>query len=1100
MTSHTEFQEYNPAEQVGVGRTLIEASAGTGKTFTIAAMVTRLIAEEGINLSKILVVTFTRAAASELKDRIRQRILKTWMFLDGEHTPDISDEHMRMMYHPDLIVREERSRRLSEALNGFDSAAIFTIHGFAMRLLRNLGFCSRLPHNATPGEVDDSIIRRAAADLLISSSQDSLRNSGMMPPFKTVDLAEIGQILADEPDLTVLPDLETGRGLTEVMYEKASLAKQMREMTDKRMTDARKVTYDDTLVEALEALKDDSVGGRARALLNERYMIALVDEAQDTDPIQWDVIQTIFDRLVIIGDPKQAIYAFRGADIKSYLTAADNADIRRTLRTNWRADGPLIEALDHLMEGTFFGETSIQYRKVSAAPSNLHSRIHNSGAPLQIRSFADSYINNPKVLKSGIVRFSVGEARQAAAEDTASEIVNLLNGNTTLTANPYSDIRRAVNPEDIAVLCRTRKQVDLVRSELDARAVPSVATHAANVFTTPAAEHWRRFLYAVEHPNRMQYVRMAAATPLGGVTVEEAAVLTDAEARIWQQRFYSWQKLMSRSGIEATLDDIKQVTGLLTRMLPEPGGERTLTDIDHVASELQKGWSEQQPGTPLMWLEEAMTEAKTSSVHGKDSRQRRLETDNAAVKVLTIHAAKGSQHPIVFVPYLWDNPARTRGDRFPVFHNPDQQADNTRRRYLDVGSAAHKNGQGLARQAADKESERLLYVALTRAQHRLVVWYVEQAVRADKTKLKQMLDNAGIHPGMLVSKGVEHVTVPTPSPLVQYHTDNLSTPNIEPPAQFNRQLDYEWQRASFSSLSPDHPLHTPHTPHTPDDMLATSGHPQIPLPMADIPGGADFGTLFHDMLDRVNFTSGELVDKFRKELEHLTRDRTWDFGLTELAETAELVVNTPLHPDADTPTLRTLNPGMLLNEMRFEIPVRNSRQSSVTLQNIAQTITETSHPSDPHLPYFQQLAENTEHNRQFRGFLTGAIDLVAAIPTAGGHCYTVIDYKTNTLPTLGDIPTVADYSPHRLRDAMHHGHYPLQALLYQVALHRYLQLRMPGYIPSTHLGGSMYLFVRGMIGADTPTIDGGRCGVDIWQPHPDTILAVSELLGKEAGT
>ena len=1109
---------FDSSEPLGPGRTVIEASAGTGKTFTITAAVTRLVAEEGLALEEILVVTFTRAATAELKDRVRKRMVETLRALEGRPAGP-ADDHMRVLLDADAEELRRRADRLGQALNSFDRAQIFTIHGFAMRLLRKLGFRSRLPYDAVPGDIDEMLIRRAAGDLALSRFADPEGAAAQIDPIPPKDLAGIGKKLADTPDARILPEPAAVEG---GMRIRAELAQEMKKLAARRMRAARTVTYDDTLVEARDALNDPAVGAGARELLRRRYQAAMVDESQDTDPIQWQVIRAVFDhsRLVVIGDPKQAIYSFRGADVESYLSAADGAHARRTLDTNWRSDGPLIKALDSLLAGASFGDPRISYINVSPAEQHRRPRIEGAGAPLQIRRFSDEYQGLRTYTWSGQKHFYVGEVRRAVAADAAAEIVHLLTGGVTLEGE---DGRCPLAPGDIAVLCRTRRQVDMVREELAARGVPSVAARTGGVFASPAAEQWRRFLYAVERPNRTDYVRMAAVTPLAGAALDEAAALRDEDVLGWQQRFIGWRTLLYGRGVPALLGDVDRTTRLAARVLADPGGGRMLTDLFHIAEEMHTAWRRGRLGSLLVWLEAAMDEAARNAdanVEDPESRQRRLETDAAAVRVQTIHAAKGLEYPVVLAPYLWDVP--TRRPDIPVFHDPaPAPPGEPRRRLVDVGGPDLEAHQEAAMDEQAAEESRLLYVALTRAKHHLVIWMVDQVRGAEETMLGRLIGGPG-EPRLSLTAGrsVGHTVLSGPGPSVRYEAGGPGLPPLDL-ARLERPLDYQWQRVSFSSLSPGRPLagradtaeQADRVDETdePDETAAARADDAGPtppeaggeLPMGGLPRGARFGSLVHELFDRVPFDAPDLPAAVRAELDRLTRRAAWDFDPGLLVDGITAAMDTPLGPDDGDPTLRGLDPARTLKEMSFELPLRaGAGAQALTLADIAAAALGHLPEDDPHRPYFALLADPEQPDvdrRPFRGFMTGAIDLTALLPGPGGPRYTVIDFKSNTLPALGGAPAPADYGPRPLAAAMNHGNYPLQALLYQAALHRYLQLRLPGYRPEEHLGGSMYLFVRAMVGPGTPVVEGGRCGVARWSPPPQMIAAVSDLFAGGGG-
>lgn len=1093
----TEVGPYDPDAPIADGRTVIEASAGTGKTFTIAAVVTRLVAEEGLPLERILVVTFTRAATAELKDRIRRRMVSTLSALRGSHAGSV-DDHVRVLLDDGRDRQSEYADRLEEALTHFDRAQIFTIHGFALRLLEKLGFRSRLSGDMEPCEIDELLLRRAASDLVVARFAVP-RPDDVIEQFAQEHLAQIGKVVVTIPDARTTPAPASVEGQPRV---RAEMAREMKSVLSQRLWAEGMVTFDDTLVEARDALQEDRVGAGARDLLRRRYSIALVDEAQDTDPIQWQILRAVFDesRLVVIGDPKQSIYAFRGADIESYLSAVEAPAGHRTLATNWRSDGPLIGALDALLAGATFGDDRIGYRRVRAAARNRTGRIRGVGEALEIRRFSEDF---PLPRQQYRPFFYVGEARKAVASDVATEVVRLLENEVYLEGNDGED--RRVAPGDIAVLCRTGRQVGMIRDALADASVPSVVARTGSVFATPAAEYWRRFLLAIERPSRADYLRMAATTPLVGMNLPEVAALEGDTILDLQHRFLRWQGLLADRGVPAMFADIDRTTGLTARILSRFEGERELTDLNHIAEEMHAAWRRGRIGSLVVWIEAAMDEAARNAeanVEDAESRQRRLDTDAAAVQVLTIHAAKGLEYPVVMAPYLWDIP-RIK-PRIPVFHDPEPAPEGEpRRRVIDVGGPASPGfefHQEAAMDEEDAEEGRLLYVALTRAKHRLVVWWIENTWNSARTKLHRILSRGDdpdreIERLRAVSGGTISQTVLTaPQSTLPYRGERRTPGRLER-ARLDRSLDYFWRRVSFSSLSPDHPLGgETDTMDEPDrvDEPADVGQPGGAgggLLMDDLPRGPRFGSLVHRIFQNVPFDAPDLAARIGSELAHLTRQASWDFDNEAFVRGITAALRTPLGPD-DALSLSDLDSVRTLKEVDFELPLRASA-STITLRDIAGVVLERLEDDDPHRGYFARLWNLEPH--RFRGFLTGGIDLVTVLP--GRHCdrYVVMDFKSNTLPAAGELPAATDYGPGPLVAAMHHGNYALQALLYQVALHRYLEWRLPGYRPSAHLGGSMYLFVRGMIGPGTPVAGGERCGVSRWFPPPQAVVALSDL-------
>ncbi len=1096
---------FNPAEPIPEGRSVIEASAGTGKTFTIAAQVTRLVAEAGIPIDRILVVTFTRAATAELQGRIRDRLVETLRILSGDTPATDADDHIRVLLDAGDASRERSIERLTEAVIRFDRAQIYTIHGFAIRLLAHLGFHARISPDLEPIAVDTELVSQVVSDLIVARFADDATDL-----VDAKALTDIAKAVTTNLDAGIVPDPATATGEPAVRAELASTA---RSEIDRRLRAGGSAGFDQFLLEARDALADPGIGAFARQILSERFVVALVDESQDTDPIQWEVINAVFDetRLVIIGDPKQSIYAFRGADIESYLSSVDRAETERTLLTNWRSDGPLITALDTVFDGVTFGDERIAYRKVRPAPDHEDARIYGPGAPLTIRRFAAAMPIERRT--RGAKAFRTPNARKVVAADVAAGTVRLLNSGIEIDGD---DGRRPVGPGDVAVLCRTRKQVDLVRAELSRRGVPSVAARSGSVFVTEAADEWRRFLLGVERPDRASTVRYAATGVLVGKDLSTVVDFDDDATIELQAEMRRWNEMLETDGISALAADLAQRTGLVERVLRRPDGERLMTDLTHIAEAMNGAWRDRRLGSMLAWLEEAIRDAgKERNADEAEARERRLETDAAAVQVQTIHGAKGLEYPIVLCPFLWDG-GRPRRPGIPLFHGPATDG-SFRRRIIDVGGkespelTAHQN---LAMVENEAEESRLLYVAMTRARHRLVVWWIDEAAEVERTKLNQILtsgmpeDDGPASLRWLTdrAKGTIEVRTVTDLPDLERYEPPAGTAPALGVASFDRGLDYEWRRASFTSLSPGHPIaagrDTHEEPLREDETIDVSTEDAVgvdlPMPMAALPRGAAFGTLIHRIFENIRSDADDLDRVVRVEVETAVRRASWDLDADAMVGGVVSTIDTPLGPGDDAIRLRDLSERRTLDEMVFEFPVRTSA-GAMTLREVAGVLRDH-HPAGDPLRDYADVLDDLPGSR-FRGYLTGAIDLTAAIPDAfGNDRYVVMDYKTNTLPTRGEEPAVTDYAVGPMRRVMEDSHYLLQATIYQVALHRYLQWRLPEYDAQRHLGGSAYLFVRGMIGAATPIVEGERCGVYRWSPPSEMIVELSRRFAAEEGT
>ena len=395
----------------------------------------------------------------------------------------------------------------------------------------------------------------------------------------------------------------------------------------------------------------------------------------------------------------------------------------------------------------------------------------------------------------------------------------------------------------------------------------------------------------------------------------------------------------------------------------------------------------------------------------------------------------------------------------------------------------------------DAEESRLLYVAMTRARHSLVVWWIGNTWNAGKSKLSDLIlrMDARLDPArsrMMASEGsLEVETLAGRAATVHYRPRERVSQELGL-ACLDRTLDYAWRRASFSSLSPAHPLagadDTAEDPDRTDESedsataepagATTQDGTDGAVGMARLPRGARFGSLVHSIL---------------AEYHRLARHSSWDLDVEDLASGLVAMLETPLGSGGADPRLCDLGARAYVKEMSFELPVC-AADSVVSLSGIAAAALDHLPPDDPYRPYFSGLAEQEWSG--FRGYLTGIIDLAVALPGPDGERYYVADFKSNALAPWHRDPTIDDYGPEPMNAAMEAGNYVLQSLLYQVALHRYLRHRLPRYRPERHLGGSLYLFVRGMIGPQTPVIDGERCGVARWSTPPRAVEAVSELL------
>ncbi|MBL1073972.1 UvrD-helicase domain-containing protein [Nocardia sp. 2] len=1085
-----------------VGTTVLEASAGTGKTYAIVGLAVRFVAEAGIDISQLLLVTFSRAATQELRERTRDRFVTVAAALgDPERARASEDELVRLLAHANPGEVAVRRERLLTALSDFDAGTIATTHSFCQRMLDELGLAGEQEPGVRLVEGIEDVVSTVADDLYLS------RYARTEAPFAPADAQRLASAAVGDRQALLVPEAgsEEDPATERVAFAAAARAETQRR---KRLSGLR--DFDDLLVLLHEVLADPEHGQRACQRIRDRFRVALVDEFQDTDPLQWDILRRAFHghaTLVLVGDPKQAIYAFRGAEVLSYLDAVAHADSRRELTTNRRSDAGLLAALEHLHGGAALGHKEITVHRVAATrPFTRLSGPPEQIVPLRLRCFPRTGAGS--LNRSGFP--TVGRQRERIAVDVVADIVRLLESGTHIDAGAQG--RRPVGPGDIAVLVRNHKQLDLVRKELERAGVAAVLTSGASVFGTPAAAEWLWVLHALEQPHRADRVRLAAGTALLGVSADEIdSGGADLVGRLGAE-LRDAGRLFARAGFAAVFEKMSAATKLAPRLLALEGGERQLTDLRHIAQLLDEAALREGLGLTALtrWLADHVRDPAAGSVA---NRSRRLDRDAEAVQLATVHASKGLEFPVVYLPFAWDA-AKLRNPPTLLFH--DEQG----RRVLDVGGqeAAGYNARKLRAETEEAAEElRLLYVALTRAGAQVVAWWAP-AFDTQTSPLHRML--LGREPG---SPAVaDKAPVPADSVILEHFSAWAATAEpgviaIEPlrdatparlrradtgtdaeelrAAHFDRTLDQDWRRTSYSALTAgahdampagDQPdgRGIADEPATPTEIVAEADAfaGAAPSLMNDLPYGAEFGTLVHEVLEYVDTDAVDLAGEIRARCEHAVAEQMFDADPELLASSLLAVMHTPI----GIGTLASIPTRDRLSELDFEVPLTGGdtpTATRVTVPHLA-TLLRRHLPADDILaPYADQLAHLDD--TPLRGYLTGSIDAVLRTP---GPRFVVVDYKTNRLGT-GDL-TVAHYTRDRMAAEMMRSHYPLQAILYSVALHRYLRWRLPGYDPATHLGGIKYLFVRGMIGPETP--DG--CGVFDWHPPAGLIIELSALL------
>lgn len=1111
----------------GRGVTVLEASAGTGKTYTVSALATRYIAENVTTLDRLLVITFSRAATQELRDRVRAAFVDAAKALAEPDVRTRDDEIGALTRGADgapLSDDEiaERRQRLLDAIAGYDAATIATTHEFCNAVLRSLGVAGDSDSHARLHEDINELRDEVVEDHWVARYSASDTD----PPISFYDASKAARAAIENRHAELRPRDPEDPAAAELVGFSAAV----REELELRKRRAAVFTYDDMLSRLADAVRPQGdAPARAAALrMRARWEVVLVDEFQDTDPVQWDVLRDAFAtdcRLVLIGDPKQAIYAFRGGDTPTYLAAVEGATTY-SLGTNFRSDGPVVAAVQALTRGAALGDDRIVVHEVAA--DRDESSLSSAGG-FRLRQVRREGF---RINKSGTI--PIGVVREHIAEDLAADIARQLNAGILLDGRP-------LGPGDIAVLLRSAS-VDgpRIQAALARRGVPSVINAAESVMLGPAADHWLRLLEAMEKPQLSGRIRAAALTPFFVITptdlLQGGEDLTDQVAECVRR----WLDLFRSRGIAAVLGAAQAGEpqlgpgGLAQRALSDQGGERLLTDLVHIGQLLHQAAVEQRLGITglLGWMREAVAEGNRN-----DSRRRRLDVDAEAVQLVTIHGSKGLEYPVVYAPDLFDS----RTHDYATVHAYHEGAV----RCLDVADTP------AAKKAAQKEDAqeelRLAYVALTRARAQVTVWWAPTwdgpngaltrlifgrqpgaAQVPDRGEFGKTDDEVDAELARWAAAGAFRIEPSTIAP------DEVSTaPSGENPQArtFDRDLDTEWRRTSYSGLIradegtaslADSEVENPGTEDEiePAEVDAASEltpdaevRAEFLSPMNGLPAGATFGSLVHAVLEHADPAAPDLRAELLGHVED--QRRWWDVPSSsdELVEALIPMQYTPLGPLADGLTLAQIGLRDRLRELDFEIPMAGGDVEDADGLRTSHQLAAFADAIERHLAplgagptsieaklieYAAKLRGPGLGNQVLRGYLSGSIDVVLRIHGGDGPRFVVVDYKTNTLGEPGRDLTAWDYTPEKVADAMVHSHYPLQALLYSVVLHRYLRWRLPDYDPARHLGGTLYLYLRGMVGEQTPVVDGVPCGVFSWLPPVPLILELSAILDGEA--
>ncbi len=1183
MNPTDSVQELNVLTVALHGTNLIEASAGTGKTWTITGLFVRLLLELGLNVDQILVVTYTNAATAELRDRIRKRLFETLDALKtGASKDPFCDRIIQGYAQPS--ARMKAIRRLDRALRGFDEAAIFTIHGFCQRVLTESPFESGIDFEFELMPDESELIREIVADFwraqltqatglwaeyLIALNHDpnSLaatlgRHAGkarlnLIPTLGTqvsgasedllMDRFHAARSIWQKDHVEIKTLLSTNKALNRNKFRKSSLekwyaeqdcyfeakqpsipwpekldrftAKLIQASCKNALSPPQHVFFDtcESLLDALEQVNSDFYSRWANIkvqlleycnrelprrklevqclsyndLLNRldqalstnndinlaqsvrnRYPAALIDEFQDTDPVQYNIFRSVYldqpNPVVFVGDPKQAIYRFRGADIYSYLQARQSATNVYSLKTNRRSVPWLIDAVNALFERSAapFLSEQIAYPNAQAADdSKTELLVENDRTqPFRIlltpqaKGKGDSSIALKKV-----------QINALACGGTANKIAQLLNSAEQGAAMLVNgDDSRPLNGGDIAILVGTHRQGQLMQRALAERDIASVRHGQESVFQCNEAQELYITLKAIAKPTHEPLVKAALITELSGISANQLAEL-EGEANRWEKTldlFRNFNDQWQNQGFMPMFRCWFNTQRIAQNLSCYRDGERRLTNVLHLGELLQSA----QIGNPggerlLTWLAGNIYNPKTDD----ESTLLRLESDAMRVKIVTIHSSKGLEYPVVFCPFLWDAGARAPDRESVEFHDPDDNHQIT----LDLGSENFEHHAKIAANETFAEKLRLLYVGLTRAKNRCYVvwggvpsrrgniassalaWLLHGPRNAVDDPLATMqdiiakLDRQKIEQDLasLVATAPHAIAVQNVAlDIIQYKSKQLPVNQLRCAYSTRRRLEPSWTMNSFSGMAHDHPSEQPDYDRV---DLSNSEEPDSDSIFA-FPRGAIPGTCLHSILEDWDFVSTDTV-----ALQRLIEEKLFAHGIDE--KWTDTVLNT-VRSTLQAPLGKTqiklaeLAEKHRLTELEFCFPL-----DEFNLGRFQRILSDSdSGMSSEFINVSKRLGST-----QFNGYMKGFIDLVFE---AEGRFY-IVDYKSNWLGN-----SLSNYSPTQLIRPLAQHHYYVQYLIYTVAMHRYLSSRMQNYNYENHFGGVFYMFLRGVSATSTSGI------------------------------
>jgi len=1178
------MQPFDPFEIPLKGVSLVEAGAGTGKTYSITSVYVRALLELNLRPGNILVLTFTNAATAELKARIFERLVQVKTFLDHPGAEELNDEFYRKL-DSFIVDKVEAKNIINRSIHEFEEAAIFTMHGFCQRVIEEYGasfnqfgdfeiitdqsslvkeysarFFRQFNEQASENEFNRFVLNnlwkaKRPPDTLHTYVAARLRNPAAKPLPEVAPLSELQSVYetlnedfkklhkawnaqkklikkdydagilnrniyrvefpnhlqefdnwinadsmsGDIPkktnlftaskyydavkknetasEIPFLTEFEKFHDqIKELTQIPASFLKDMTATVRSKLHEEKKLESLYTYNDLISSVRERLTGEQSETLkpkLVRKFPVALLDEFQDTDTFQYDIFSSLYHpestetALFMIGDPKQAIYAFRGADVYTYLEARKSVTEKQlySLTYNYRSVPGLIESVNKLFEQSErpFLIDDIEFERAKAPGE------HGNTSELVAE-------NN----KHPVLTFYEAENYKDIPVHVAQTVAKMLQKAEQKKLNIADE---PVQAKDICVLVKTSSQAETVQTALNEVGVKSILKSNRNIFDTEEAVQLYFILQAVAQPSKIEGIKAALSTEFIGWDAEKIIQAEDEQQLIdLIQQFRHVNELWQEKGIQVCLEAVKNEFNIEHNLAPLKHGERAITNLNHLEELLIHAEKEHHFGMRglLRWF---LAKRKDRDKEQRDEELIRLESDENLVQISTMHGSKGLEYSIVFLPFLLDPPLRIRVRpkkyKNMLFHNPAHNDELS----LYLNLFEHEQKEAWYRQTLFEEiseSIRLQYVALTRAKQACIVYFLNKlhpyaplavldpsnSIRKEALSEKNPSD---IEIGDFIrhlSEGNNSIEVKKAEIQEQKKFTGYKAPvmSLTEPESFGRDdLPDVMRISSYSSISGSY--------ESPDD---TDGgfiydepiqdeilEPSPEEGFMDFPGGREAGSCLHDIMELVNFQEpAEISEIIQHKLDEYGFEQYWK---ASVEKRIKKVLGHYLHNEKKI-RLKDLPNTTLLKEMEFHFSV-----GDVPAEKVYRLIR-------------GNIKYSVHHKHIPNGYLKGFIDLVFKHQNR----YYILDYKSNY---LGAEP--GDYEQSALRESVEHSDYDLQYYLYTLALHRFLQQRISGYNYNEDFGGVFYVYMRGI--TDTP-----GSGVYFDRPPARSIAELNNLLSTGA--